>query len=128
MNTDDGEKAVAKLKISSQFDNQPVRIFYLYKGINSVGRDPNLCNVWLTENFICRVHMYINVQDEFIFIRDGVKRPGKKPTTLSASTPTTHIMERDDWYQCTQKMGYITPEQQTAIYNGTHMDETFVGE
>lgn len=58
-NTDDGEKAVARLKIW-QFHDVPERIFYLYKGINYVGRDPSMCNVWLSDDFICRVHMYIS--------------------------------------------------------------------
>ncbi|KAF9117147.1 hypothetical protein BGX30_005708 [Mortierella sp. GBA39] len=143
------EKAVARLKIYP-FYNQPERNFYLYKGINSVGRDPNVCKVWLTEDFICRVHMHIDVQDEFIFIQDEVKRPGEKPTTFSR-----HVMELNTWYDCSPdkryklaglltlsemrrlneaeqeaapRKDYITPEQQTAIDNRTHMEVTFVGE
>ncbi|KAG9065054.1 hypothetical protein KI688_002375 [Linnemannia hyalina] len=147
---DDGEKAVAILRIS-QFHNTPERIFYLYKGINYVGRDPTMCNVWLTDDFICRVHMYINVQDMFIFIRDEAKRPGERSTTFCIS----QVMELNTWYPCTPDMryklagvltlsdvrrlteaeqevaprkGHITPEQQAAIDNRTYMEETFVGD
>ncbi|KAF9538035.1 hypothetical protein EC957_007292 [Mortierella hygrophila] len=149
-NMDDDEKAVAQLKIH-RFHDQPERIFYLYKGINTVGRDPNVCNIWLTDDFICRVHMYINVQDMFIFIRDEAKRPGERPTLFCIS----QVMELNTWYPCTPDMryklagvltlsdvrrlteaeqeaaprkGYITPEQQEAIDNRTYLEETFVGD
>ncbi|KAF8944553.1 Mediator of DNA damage checkpoint protein 1 [Haplosporangium gracile] len=148
--TDEGEKAVARVKVYA-FHMQPEQTFYLYKGINFVGRDPNECTVWLTDDFICRVHMIINVQDMFIFIQDAPKRPGEKPTTFYVN----QIMELNTWYPCNPDMkfklaglltlfdvtrltteeqeaaprkGYITPEQQMAIDNKTYMEETFVGE
>jgi hypothetical protein len=59
---DDGnQKAVARVKIHL-FHETPERIFYLFKGLNYVGRDPSICNVWLPESYICRIHLAISKQ------------------------------------------------------------------
>ncbi|KAG9061801.1 hypothetical protein KI688_006952 [Linnemannia hyalina] len=54
----------------------------------------------LVVDFIRRVHMHIDVQDEFIFIQDEVKRPGEKSTTFCIS----QVMELNTWYPCTPDM------------------------
>ncbi|KAG0280759.1 Mediator of DNA damage checkpoint protein 1 [Linnemannia exigua] len=81
--SDDDKKAVARLKIH-KFRDQPERLFYLYKGVNTLGRDPFRCNIWLTEEYICREHLYIDVVDEDdILVQDGAK---PKVSTLLPTT------------------------------------------
>ncbi|KAF9134465.1 hypothetical protein BGW39_006925 [Mortierella sp. 14UC] len=148
---DDDNKAVARLKIS-KFRNEPERSFFLYKGINVVGRDPLKCNVWLTEDFIGREHLYIDVIDEEdIMVQDGPKAKGQTPTIF---VNKNRVLEQNSFYEftTTRKMkvagllmcqlepitqeereaaplkGVRSEAREKAIKDGTHMLDTFVGE
>ncbi|KAK3847054.1 MAG: hypothetical protein J3R72DRAFT_209893 [Linnemannia gamsii] len=146
--SDDDKKAVARLKID-KFRDQPERLFYLYKGINTLGRDPFRCNIWLTEEYICREHLYIDVvEEDDILVRDGAKPKGQIRTLFGSK-----VMEPDTYYEfsTTRKLKLanllschvekITEEEretaplkgerseaaQRAMDLNTHMNETFVG-
>ncbi|KAF9906200.1 Mediator of DNA damage checkpoint protein 1 [Linnemannia zychae] len=148
---DDDNRAVARLKFGN-FRNEPERSFFLYKGLNVVGRDPLRCNVWLTEDFICREHLYIDVNDEEdIMVQDGPKPRGQTPTMF---VNKNRILEQNSFYELTTtrkmkvaglltcQLEHITQEEreaaplkevrsearEKAIQEGTHMLDTFVGE
>ncbi|KAF9107285.1 Mediator of DNA damage checkpoint protein 1 [Mortierella sp. GBA35] len=55
-------KAVAKLKLH-KFRDEEDQYFYLYKGTNKVGRNPE-CDVWLKDDFVSREHLEIDIEED----------------------------------------------------------------
>ncbi|KAG0373369.1 hypothetical protein BGX24_011797 [Mortierella sp. AD032] len=148
---DDDSMAVAILRIA-KFRLLPERVFYLYKGLNIVGRDPYRCTVSLYEEFISRAHLYLDVAPPLVWVKDGAKRPGQIATCIAVDETSRLSMDPDSWYEFNParklkianlltaflellsdeerneapRKGYVSEEAQRIMDDKVNLDETFV--